>query len=102
MIHSHKRAFAFDLSVVAAIVLPLALITELMSLDLDGIPGREVDGVVEMMLDATENYDQELTDERLFGWHAALFPTGRSGMRRIKVGAWRPASAGPMQVPWCR
>jgi Fic family protein len=46
---------------------------------------RNVEGVVEMMLDATRKYDQPLTEERLFGWHASLFPTGRSGMRRIKV-----------------
>jgi Fic family protein len=59
---------------------------------------RNVEGVVEMMLDATRRYDQELTDERLFAWHAALFPTGRSGMTRIRVGTWRDDSAGPMQV----
>lgn len=59
---------------------------------------RNVEGVVEMMLDATQNYSQPLTAERLFGWHAALFPTGRSGMSRITVGAWRTAEAGPMQV----
>jgi len=59
---------------------------------------RDVEGVVEMMLDATQKYAEPLTAERLFGWHAALFPTGRSGMRRITVGAWRPASVGPMQV----
>ena len=59
---------------------------------------RHVDGVVEMMLDATRRYDQPLTDERLFGWHAALFPTARSGLSRIRVGAWRDDSAGPMQV----
>jgi len=59
---------------------------------------RNVEGVVEMMLDATRNYDQPLTEERLFGWHASLFPTGPSGMRRIKVGAWRADSHGPMQV----
>ena len=47
---------------------------------------RDVEGVVEMMLDATRNYDKPLTEERLFGWHASLFPTGRSGMRRIAVG----------------
>ena len=51
-----------------------------------------------MMLDATGRYDRPLTDERLFGWHAALFPTGRSGMTKIKTGAWRDESAGPMQV----
>ena len=60
--------------------------------------GCEVEGVVELMLDATQKYAEPLTDERLFGWHAALFPTGRSGMRRIAVGAWRPADIGPMQV----
>ena len=59
---------------------------------------RNVEGVVEMMLDATRNYDQPLTAERLFDWHAALFPTARSGMRRIRVGAWRDDSRGPMQV----
>jgi Fic family protein len=59
---------------------------------------RDVEGVVEMMLDATQKYAEPLTAERLFGWHASLFPTGRSGMRRITVGAWRPADIGPMQV----
>lgn len=59
---------------------------------------RSVDGVVEMMLDATRHYAQALTAERLFGWHAALFPTGRSGLRRITTGAWRRPEAGPMQV----
>lgn len=71
-----------------------------LGLDVAGLPkpGREVDGVVEMMLDATRNFDQPLTAERLFGWHAALFPTGRSGMYRIAVGAWRTGESGPMQV----
>lgn len=59
---------------------------------------RNVEGVVEMMLDATQNYAQPLTSERLFSWHAALFPTGRSGISRITVGAWRAAEGGPMQV----
>ena len=59
---------------------------------------RNVDGVVEMMLDATQKYDAPLTAERLFGWHAALFPTGRSGMQKISVGAWRDDKSGPMQV----
>jgi Fic family protein len=59
---------------------------------------RDVEGIVEMMLDATQKYDQPLTEERLFGWHAALFPTGRSGMRKITVGAWRDDSSGPVQV----
>jgi Fic family protein len=59
---------------------------------------RHVEGVVEMMLDATGKYDAPLTPERLFGWHAALFPTGRSGMRKITVGAWRDDESGRMQV----
>ena len=59
---------------------------------------RNVEGVVEMMLDATRHYDQPLTAERLFAWHAALFPTGRSGMTKIRAGAWRDDSTGPMQV----
>ena len=59
---------------------------------------RDVEGVVEMMLDATQRYDQPLTQDRLFGWHAALFPTGRSGMNKIIVGDWRDDSSGPMQV----
>ncbi len=59
---------------------------------------RHVEGVVEMMLDATGHYEQPLTPERLFAWHAALFPTGRSGMRKIRVGAWRDDSTGPMEV----
>ena len=60
--------------------------------------GPDVDGIVEMMLDTTQNNEQELTAERLFNWHAALFPTGRSGMRLITVGAWRTEQAGPMQI----
>lgn len=59
---------------------------------------RNVEGVVEMMLDATRHYDKPLTEERLFGWHASLFPTGRSGMTKIRAGAWRDDSTGPMQV----
>jgi Fic family protein len=59
---------------------------------------RTVEGVVEMMLDATQSYEEELTQDRLFGWHASLFPTGRSGMRKIIVGAWRDEKSGPMQV----
>lgn len=59
---------------------------------------RDVEGVVEMMLDATRHYDQPLTKDRLFGWHASLFPSGRSGMQRIRVGAWRDDDEGPMQV----
>ena len=59
---------------------------------------RNVEGVVEMMLDATRHFSQSLTAERLFAWHAALFPTGRSGMTKINTGAWRDDSTGPMQV----
>ena len=59
---------------------------------------RHVEGVVEMMLDATQNYRDPLTVERLFGWHAAMFPTGHSGMKAITVGAWRDDRSGSMQV----
>lgn len=59
---------------------------------------RDVEGIVDLVLDATQGYDRPLTTERLFGWHAALFPTGRSGMRPITVGAWRDDRSGPMQV----
>jgi len=59
---------------------------------------RHVEGIVEMVLDATENYGDALTAERLFGWQAALFPTGRSGMKKITAGAWRTVRSGPMQV----
>ncbi len=59
---------------------------------------RRTEGVVEMMLDATENYEALLTPERLFGWQAALFPTGYSGLHRVKTGAWRDDAEGPMQV----
>ena len=59
---------------------------------------RRTEGVVEMMLDATENHAALLTPERLFGWQAALFPTGYSGMHRVKTGAWRDDAEGPMQV----
>ena len=71
-----------------------------LGLDVAGLPrpSRQVEGVVEMMLDATRDSDKPLTAERLFGWHAALFPTGRSGLRVIAVGAWRNDEHGPMQV----
>jgi Fic family protein len=59
---------------------------------------RDVEGVVEMMLDATQKYDDKLTKERFFDWHASLFPTGRSGMGKIRVGQWRDDRTGPMQV----
>ncbi|MEX3945364.1 Fic family protein [Paraburkholderia sp. BR10937] len=59
---------------------------------------RHVEGVVEMVLDATTNSRAPVTRERLFGWHAALFPTGYAGLSRINVGAWRDDANGPMQV----
>lgn len=59
---------------------------------------RDIEGIVELMLDATQAFDQPLTAERLFAWHSALFPDGRSGMRKITVGAWRTAASGAMQV----
>jgi Fic family protein len=59
---------------------------------------RHVDGVVEMVLDATQQHDKPLTEDRLFGWHAALFPTGYSGLTKITVGAYRKDAEGPMQV----
>lgn len=59
---------------------------------------RHVEGVVEMVLDATLNSRLPVTQARLFGWHAALFPTGYAGLSRIDVGAWRDDATGPMQV----
>jgi len=59
---------------------------------------RHVEGIVEMMLDATRHYQQPLTVERLSAWHSALFPTGRSGMTKIRVGGWRNDITGPMKV----
>ena len=77
-----------------------SLIARRLGIDIGGLTpaDRNVEGVVEMMLDATQHYDQPLTAQRLFDWHAALFPTGRSGMSRINVGAWRDDKHGPMQV----
>jgi Fic family protein len=62
------------------------------------VASRNVEGVVEMMLDGTRRFAEPLTAERLFRWHSSLFPTGHSGMQRIAAGAWRPAEAGAMQV----
>lgn len=59
---------------------------------------RHVEGVVEMVLDATVNCHAQVSQDRLFGWHAALFPTGYSGLSKIKVGGWRDDANGPMQV----
>ena len=77
-----------------------SLIARRLGMDIGGLKpaDRHVEGVVEMMLDATRNYEQELTTERVFAWHAALFPTGRSGMNRMVVGGWRDDHSGPMQV----
>lgn len=71
-----------------------------LGLDVGGLPraGRNVDAVVEMMLDATQRFREPLTADRLYGWHAALFPTGRSGVDTITVGAWRTGVRGPMRV----
>lgn len=71
-----------------------------LGMDIAGLipASRDVEGVVEMMLDATQHFSEPLTKDRLFDWHAALFPTGRSGMHKITVGAWRTSGVGPMQV----
>ena len=59
---------------------------------------RQVDGVVDMVLDATQRHHESLTADRLFGWHAALFPSGYSSLTKIGVGQWRDDAQGPMQV----
>lgn len=71
-----------------------------LGIDIAGLipASRNVEGIVEMMLDATQQFSKPLTKARLFDWHAALFPTGRSGMHWITVGGWRTIDAGPMQV----
>jgi len=71
-----------------------------LGMDMGGlIPAdRHVEGVVDMMLNATGKAAEPLTEERLFAWHSALFPTGYSGMNKIRVGSWRDDSQGPMQV----
>ena len=71
-----------------------------LGVDIGGLKAadRRVEGVVEMMLDATQHYEQPLAPERLFGWHAALFLTRRSGTNPITVGAWRADRTSPMQV----
>lgn len=71
-----------------------------LGMDVGGTPqvARHIDGIVEMMLDATSHHLEPLTEDRLFGWHAALFPTVRSGMRDIAVGAWRSPEDDPMRV----
>ena len=71
-----------------------------LGIDIAGLisASRNVEDIVEMMLDATQQFSKPLTKDRLFDWHAALFPTGRSGMHKITVGGWRTVDAGPMQV----
>ncbi len=71
-----------------------------LGMDIGGLlpASRDVEGIVEMMLDATQNFDTPLTKKRLCNWHAALFPTGRNGLHKIIVGAWRKADSGSMQV----
>lgn len=71
-----------------------------LGMDIAGLipSSRDVEAIVEIMLNATQQFSKPLTKERLFDWHAALFPTGRSGMQRITVGNWRTMNAGPMQV----
>ncbi|MDX2031395.1 MAG: Fic family protein [Blastocatellia bacterium] len=71
-----------------------------MGMEIGGLvpSGRDVEGVVEMMLDATQRFREPLTADRVRGWQASLFPTGWSGLRRIVVGGWRDDTAGPMQV----
>lgn len=71
-----------------------------LGMDIGGLTAseRNVDGVVEMMLDATQEYDKPLTASRLYAWHGALFPTGQSGLTKITVAAWRNDASGPMQV----
>lgn len=71
-----------------------------MGIEMAALPqvDRNVEGIVEVMLDATRRYQMLLDQDRLFGWHAALFPTGRSGMQKITAGGWRTDASGPMQV----
>jgi Fic family protein len=71
-----------------------------LGMDISGlIPSdRNVDGMVDMMMDATQNFALAMSSERLFDWHAGLFPTGRTGIRKITVGNWRTGARGPMQV----
>jgi len=72
-----------------------------LGIDIAGLipASRDIEGIVEMMLDATQQFSKPLTKDRFFDWHAALFPTGRSSMmHKITVGGWRTIDAGPMQV----
>jgi len=71
-----------------------------LGLDISGLvySERHVDGIVDLMIDATKHFDKDLNKERLFSWHSALFPTGESGVYKITAGHWRDDSKGPMQV----
>ncbi len=71
-----------------------------LGIDVGGLPpiNRDIEGIVDMMFDATKNFEKPLTKKRLFDWHFAMFPMGRSGMYEIIVGNWRDDSTGPMQV----
>lgn len=71
-----------------------------LGIDIGGLlpQDRHVDGIVKLVLDATRNYEQPLSEKRLFGWQTSLFPTGRSGMGKITTGGWRNDSEGPMRV----
>ncbi|MFC2101985.1 Fic family protein [Bacteroidota bacterium] len=71
-----------------------------LGMDISGLiaSDRNVDGMVDLILDATRSHGKPMTKERLFDWHSGLFPTGRSGITPIIVGAWRRDSTGPMQV----
>lgn len=71
-----------------------------LGIDIGGSPhiDRQVEGIVDITFDATRKYARLLDADRLFAWHAALFPAGRSGLARITVGAWRAAGSGPMQI----
>jgi Fic family protein len=71
-----------------------------LGIDVGGLPpiNRNIEGIVDMMFDTTKNFEKPLTKKRLFDWHFAMFPMGRSGMYEIIVGNWRDDSTGPMQV----
>ena len=75
-------------------------VAQRLGMEISGLPtaSRDVEGVVEMILDATQKYNDPITKDRICGWHSCLFPTGKSGMYKITVGEWRGDEKGPMQV----
>ncbi len=75
-------------------------VAQRLGIDVGGLrpSDRHVDGIVDMLVDVTRGFDEPLTDERLFEWHAALFPSGQSGLIKLSVGAWRTDMQRPMQV----